>query len=56
MNGRVIGFTDSKEGTPVSYQCVEGYVPSIVLNSTCTNLGVWEPVPAEHNCTLVEGI
>lgn len=55
VNGRVVEFTDSRGGTGVSYHCNEGYVPSIVLNSTCTNAGVWEPVPAEHNCTLVVG-
>ena len=55
FNGHLGGYPNSKENTTVTFQCDEDYVPSLVRTSTCTGYGVWEPNPAEHNCSLIEG-
>ena len=42
--------------TNVTFQCNEGYVPSIIRVATCNSFGLWSPAPQEHNCTLIKGI
>ena len=48
-------YSHSKEGANVTFQCSDGFEPSTVMTATCTDIGVWNPLPEEHNCTLVEG-
>ena len=55
INGYLGNYSSTKEGTNVTFQCNEGYVPTIVRISTCNRYGVWHPAPHEHNCTLTEG-
>ena len=45
-----------REGGTVTYQCNDGYRPSLSFISTCTEDAMWMPDPEEHNCTLVVGM
>ena len=56
INGRVVHYTNISEGGTVTYQCIEGYIPSTMKTSVCTNQAQWNPDTLEHNCTLVKGI
>lgn len=55
INGDVGNYTNSRVEQTTTFQCDEGYIPSGVVISTCTNLGLWTPEPEEHNCTLIIG-
>ena len=55
VNGYLGNYSSTKEGTNVTFQCNEGYVPSIVRVTTCNSYGLWYPAPHIHNCTLTEG-
>ena len=56
INGYLSSYPDTKEGTIVTFQCdADEYVPSVVLDSTCSNLGMWVPDPEQHECTLIVG-
>lgn len=57
MNAQLVGNgTNTLEGSVVTLQCVEGYVPSAVTMATCTRKHGWLPPPDQHNCTIEEGI
>ena len=56
INGTLGEYFSTKEGVNVTFQCNDGYVPSVTNTATCNNHGMWEPAPEEHNCTFVEGI
>ena len=55
INGSLGNYSSTKEGVSVTFQCNEGYVPSIVGVTTCNSYGVWYPAPHEHNCTFTDG-
>ena len=55
INGSLGNYSSTKEGTYVTFQCNEGYLPFIVKVSTCNSYGVWYPAPHEHSCSLTEG-
>ena len=56
VNGSVSNLTITRVGASITYKCDIGFVPSDLLVSVCRNQALWEPDPAAHNCTLVEGI
>ncbi len=39
----------------VTYQCNEGFRPSVVMTSVCTDTAKWIPIPEEHDCIFVTG-
>ena len=45
----------TRSGATVAFWCNEGFRPSQVMNSTCTNVTDWIPQPQLHICTLVTG-
>jgi hypothetical protein len=51
VNGTLSEYLSISENATVSFQCNEGYMPSLVQNTTCTSES-WIPNPAKHNCTL----
>lgn len=55
-NGTLGYYPHTREGITVTFQCNEGYVPSLIRISNCTALGQWIPPPEDHICNLVEGI
>lgn len=54
-NGYISNYISSRIHNTITFQCDEGYIPSIITSSTCTFGGLWIPPPEEHNCTLVTG-
>ena len=56
INGNLGNYSSTKERSNVTFQCNEGYVPSIIRISTCNSFGMWSPAPQEHNCSMIEGI
>ncbi len=55
LNGSLGNYSHTRENATVSYQCDDGYTPSVIMTSKCTNTGIWIPPPEEHNCTVVTG-
>ena len=55
-NGYLGDYSHTREGATVTYQCNDGYRPSAVFVSTCTDAALWIPAPDQHNCTFVTGI
>ena len=55
INGNLGEYFSTRERVNVTFQCNDGYVPSVTNTATCNNHGMWEPAPEEHNCTFVEG-
>lgn len=56
MNGRLGAYSGTLEGARVTFQCDDGYVPTIVGIATCKTNGRWTPDPVDHVCTLQEGM
>ena len=40
------------EGTTVTFQCNEGFNPPTQITTRCTASSTWDPLPAEHVCTI----
>lgn len=55
MNGLVGGYLHTREEANVTFWCDDGYRPSDIVTSTCTDTGFWIPAPHRHNCTFVTG-
>ena len=55
INGELGHIPHTREEAVITYWCSNGYRPSTVMNSTCTNNGSWLPLPRQHTCTLVVG-
>ena len=56
VDGLVGIYESTREGTTITYQCSEGFRPSEIMTSICTELAEWVPAPVEHNCTRVIGL
>ena len=56
VNGYLGNYTGRKLSDIVTVQCGDGYIPSMVMVSTCMQNGLWTPQPSDHNCTLVVGM
>ncbi len=56
MNGYLGNYSHTRETAIVSYQCSDGFRPSAIMTSKCTNTGRWIPSPENLNCTFIEGI
>ena len=49
-NGSLGEYVKTTKGSNLTFQCNDGYIPSIVMTAICID-GVWDPPPEEHNCT-----
>ena len=49
-NGSMGTILHTREGATVEFWCMEGFIPSIARNSTCTHQGRWIPEPEELIC------
>ena len=56
MNGYLGNYSHTRETAVVSYQCSDGFRPSAVMTSICSDSERWIPSPENLNCTLIEGI
>ena len=54
-NGSIRSYTNTREGTSITFECDEGFLPSAPMNSTCMGNAMWYPAPQDHNCTLITG-
>ena len=54
-NGSLGNFPHTRVGANLTYQCDEGFRPSVPFNSTCDSSAMWIPDPADHKCTFVSG-
>ena len=52
-NGKLGGYLKTTERSNVTFQCNDGYFPSTTMVTMCIS-GMWDPSPAEHNCTESE--
>ncbi len=50
MNGSIETYINTKEGNNITFQCDEGFVPSLVMKATCNSRVMWEPLPENHIC------
>lgn len=55
IDGFLGNYTSTKEGTNITFQCDEGYTPSMVMTTICDSTALWEPASEDHNCSLVTG-
>ncbi len=55
LNGYLGNYSHVGEGATVTYQCSNGYRPSVILTTVCTSSNLWIPAPEAHSCTLVIG-
>lgn len=55
QNGHFGDYSSTRDGTLVTFQCSDAYVPSVVLITICTRLGLWLPAPQDHVCILETG-
>ena len=56
INGSLGPYDHAREGATVTYQCDQGFRPSLLMTSTCTSTAHWMPPPEMHMCTLVTGL
>ena len=54
-NGHVVEHSHSREGASVTYMCNDGFRPSSISTSVCSDSMMWAPPLEEYNCTLVVG-
>lgn len=54
-HGTVGNYAHTREDATVTFQCDDGFRPSIVMTSICRDTAKWMPPPEELNCTLVIG-
>ena len=54
--GRIEVYESTKEGATINYKCSDGFRPSKIMTSHCTDLAEWVPAPEQHNCTRVIGL
>ena len=47
-------YQSTTEGSNVTYQCDQGFVPSTIFKASCIELGFWFPSPDEHICMETE--
>ena len=50
MNGVVMAYDSTLEGSQIVFQCSPGFVPSQQMMSVCMADGNWTPNPAELEC------
>ncbi len=55
IDGLLVNYDSTKAGSTVIYRCNDGFRPSTLQRSTCTNERLWIPAPEEHNCTFIIG-
>ena len=56
MNGSLSNYVKGVISAALSFQCDEGFVPSVVRMSMCFNSdNIWIPSPEQHDCKPVEG-
>ncbi len=55
-NGFVGIYPHTREGATVTYQCNDGFVPSDIMISFCTNTSIWTPTPEQHSCISTKGM
>ena len=55
VNGSLRTYLHTREGATVTYQCNDGFRPSRVFTSVCTNTTEWIPPPHLHICSFVTG-
>ncbi len=58
INGSVSDYLDNRIGATVTYQCNDGFIPSVEMTAICSNETVsWLPAPDQHVCIFfVEGM
>ena len=54
-NGSLGSYTNTREGTSVTFRCNEGFRPSVPMIATCMRNAMWYPAPDGHDCILVIG-
>ena len=52
VNGFVMAYDSTLEGSQIVFQCSPGFVPSQQMMSVCATNGSWTPDPAELVCML----
>ena len=50
MNGVVMAYDSTLEGSQIVFQCGPGFVPSQQMMSVCAANGIWTPNPAGLEC------
>ena len=50
-NGAITNFSNTEEGTMVTFQCNDGFTPVEEIMSTCLEDGIWEINPFTIICT-----
>ena len=50
VNGFVMAYDSTLEGSQIVFQCSPGFVPSQEMMSVCAADGSWIPDPAELEC------
>ncbi len=51
INGSVSDYLDNRIGATVTYQCNDGFIPSVEMTAICSNETVsWLPAPDQHVC------
>ena len=50
LNGLVMAYDSTLEGSWIVFQCSPGFVPSQQMMSVCAANGSWTPDPAELVC------
>lgn len=55
IDGSLGDNQNTTEGSNVTYQCVQGFVPSTIFTASCIEQGLWFPSPDEHICMETEG-
>ena len=48
-NGSISRYSSREEGTTLTFHCNNGYIPEILMMSTCQNES-WTPDPASLSC------
>ena len=53
FNIEISSINTTTEGSWMSYNCIDGFVPNNLLVAVCDSNGRWNPDPTEHICTPV---
>ena len=54
-NGSLGNYNHTREGSTLTFYCNDGFRPSAIMTSTCTNTTLWIPPPHQLECVFVVG-